>query len=157
MDPFEPGVVPLLVVVYRGLYELRLTCTVGHRDCKGPVWGTEVAIEHISRDTEEATGTALIIVDGEGENLIAVASGANARLRPTDVRAAERAICGADLVLLQLEVPLETVLEAIGTARRASANATSCGVATTTAPVSGIDCASVSGTSPVPGGRSITR
>ena len=42
-------------------------------------------------------------------------------------------------------------------ARVASSSATSCGVQTTTAPVSGRLWASVSGTSPVPGGRSITR
>ena len=42
-------------------------------------------------------------------------------------------------------------------ARVASSKATSCGVQTTTAPVSGSDWARVSGMSPVPGGKSITR
>ena len=52
---------------------------------------------------------ALILVDAAGENLISVASGANAALTPADVdRAAER-IRAADAVLLQLEIPLETV------------------------------------------------
>ena len=63
----------------------------------------------IARDREAATGVALILVDAAGENLISVASGANATLTPADVdRAAER-IRAADAVLVQLEIPLETV------------------------------------------------
>ncbi|HEX4143370.1 MAG TPA: ribokinase [Pirellulales bacterium] len=63
----------------------------------------------IGRDPTAATGVALILVDAAGENLISVASGANAALTPADVdRAAER-IRAADAVLVQLEIPLETV------------------------------------------------
>ncbi len=72
----------------------------------------------IGRDPSAATGVALILVDARGENLISVASGANARLTPADVdRAADR-IRSADAVMLQLEVPLETVCH---TARLAAA------------------------------------
>jgi ribokinase len=52
---------------------------------------------------------ALIIVDKKGENSIAVASGANGNLSVADVEAAQTAITGARIVLMQLEVPLETV------------------------------------------------
>ena len=60
-------------------------------------------------DETEPSGVALIVVDRSGENLIAVAPGANERLCPDDVRAAASRIAMADAVLLQLEVPIETV------------------------------------------------
>jgi ribokinase len=55
------------------------------------------------------SGVALINVDERGENSISVASGANARLSVADVEAAAAAFDSADIVLLQLESPLETV------------------------------------------------
>jgi len=66
----------------------------------------------VIQDREVATGVALIVVDDAGQNSIVVASGANMRLSPTDVQAAEAAIAGADALLLQLESPLETVIRA---------------------------------------------
>ncbi len=79
----------------------------------------EVGIDHtfIGRDPEVATGVALIVVDDAGQNSIVVASGTNMRLRPADVEAAESAIAGADLLLLQLESPLEAVMRAAELAR----------------------------------------
>ncbi len=62
------------------------------------------------------SGVALIHVDGRGENSISVASGANARLTAADLDRADDAFAAADVVLLQLEIPLETVEAA---ARRA--------------------------------------
>jgi len=67
----------------------------------------------IARDPEAASGVALIFVDNAGENSIAVASGANARLTPQDVERAREAIAGAHVLLVQLEVPLEAVSRAI--------------------------------------------
>ncbi|MCK4473497.1 MAG: ribokinase [Anaerolineae bacterium] len=64
-----------------------------------------------------ATGVALIVVDDAGQNSIVVASGANMRLSPADVDAAEAAIAAADALLLQLESPLETVTRAAEVAR----------------------------------------
>jgi len=63
----------------------------------------------ILRDPMNSTGVALIMVDDEGENLIAVASGANHFLSPQDVERAAERIRGADMVMLQLETPMETV------------------------------------------------
>jgi ribokinase len=68
-------------------------------------------------DPEAATGVALIVVDDTGQNSIVVASGANMRLSPADVEAAEAAIAGADALLLQLESPLESVTRAAEVAR----------------------------------------
>jgi ribokinase len=67
----------------------------------------------IVRDADAASGVALISVDAHGENSIAVASGANARLTPADVERARDAIAHADIVLVQLEVPIESVRRAI--------------------------------------------
>lgn len=64
---------------------------------------------HVLQDPDAATGVAIIVVDQRGQNSIVVCSGANARLSPQDIRAAEPAIAGADALLLQLESPLETV------------------------------------------------
>ncbi|OQY21970.1 MAG: ribokinase [Chloroflexi bacterium] len=76
-------------------------------------------IDHtfVVQDPEAATGVALIVVDDGGENSIVVASGANMRLSPADVDGAEAAIAGADALLLQLEIPLETVIRAAKIAR----------------------------------------
>lgn len=76
-------------------------------------------IDHtfVVRDPDAATGVALIVVDDDGENSIVVASGANMRLSPADVSAAESAIAGADALLLQLEIPLESVIRAAEVAR----------------------------------------
>ncbi len=65
--------------------------------------------EYIEQDPNSATGVALILVDAQGENLISVASGANFQLKPDDVLKAESAIKEADLVVVQLETPLETI------------------------------------------------
>jgi ribokinase len=58
------------------------------------------------------SGIALITVADGGENTIAVSPGANARLSPGDVEAAAPAVGRADVLLLQLEVPLESVTAA---------------------------------------------
>ncbi|MGQ9574371.1 MAG: ribokinase [Thermoguttaceae bacterium] len=63
----------------------------------------------ILRDPDSHTGIALILVDQRGENLISVASGANSLLTPEDVQRAADRIRAADMVVLQLEIPLETV------------------------------------------------
>ncbi|HEX4851913.1 MAG TPA: ribokinase, partial [Puia sp.] len=58
---------------------------------------------------ENPSGTALITVDKNGENTIVVASGSNAALSKEDVSVAVDVIQSASAVLLQLEIPLETV------------------------------------------------
>ena len=59
------------------------------------------------------SGIALINVDDKGENSISVASGANALLSAADVEAAGPAFVSADILLVQLESPLETVEAAV--------------------------------------------
>lgn len=71
-----------------------------------------VSTEFAVQDDEHPSGVALIIVDSQGENQITVAPGANARLSAQDVQAASDAIRGADILLLQLEIPLQAVRRA---------------------------------------------
>ena len=72
---------------------------------------------HVILDPEAATGVALIVVDDAGQNSIVVVSGANGRFSPSDVDAAEDVIADADVLLLQLESPVETVNRATQVAR----------------------------------------
>jgi len=74
----------------------------------------------ITRDPEAPSGVALIVVDREGENLIAVALGANMRLSPQQVEQAAPAIERAGALVVQLEVPLAAVRRAVEIAHRAS-------------------------------------
>lgn len=64
---------------------------------------------YVFSDSGNPSGVALITVDEKAENCIVVASGANANLLSSDLEKAEEAIERADLVLMQLEVPMETV------------------------------------------------
>ncbi|MEI7834703.1 MAG: ribokinase, partial [bacterium] len=65
------------------------------------------------------SGVALILVDEQGENVIAVAPGANSQLTPEDIAAAAPAFEGAKQVIIQLEIPYETVLAAVRMAKQA--------------------------------------
>ena len=65
------------------------------------------------RDAEFPTGVAMILVDLSGENQIAVVPGSNGRLAPADLRQHRELIAGARVLLLQMEIPRETVFEAL--------------------------------------------
>lgn len=65
--------------------------------------------DFIFSDPKNPSGVALIMVDSHGENCIAVASGANGNLTPTDIEKAKAEIETGDFVLMQLEIPIETV------------------------------------------------
>jgi len=66
--------------------------------------------KYLLSDPDSPSGIALITVDDQGENCIVVAPGANARLTPEDIVNAGEAILEAEIVLMQLEIPLETVV-----------------------------------------------
>ncbi len=65
---------------------------------------------------ESATGTAIIVVDADGQNSIVLSPGANGKVIPTDVDAVS--FQDVDALLLQLEIPLETVMHAASLARQ---------------------------------------
>ena len=66
----------------------------------------------VSRTSDTASGLAVVAVESGGENSIMVVPGANGRVTPADAQAAADVIRGADVLLLQLEVPLDTVIAA---------------------------------------------
>jgi len=75
----------------------------------------------IKRIAAEPSGVALIFVDDNGENSIAVASGANNSLFAEDIINIESTIRAADIVLMQLETPVETIISAANIAKDAGA------------------------------------
>lgn len=77
--------------------------------------------DHCVVDPQAPSGIAQILVDASGENSIAVAPGANARLQPHHIDSAGRLLEKAAVVLLQLETPMDTVLAAARAASRADA------------------------------------
>jgi ribokinase len=74
---------------------------------------------HVGVDETQSSGVAAILVDDEAHNCILVVPGANHALTPADVRRAAPGIESAAAVLCQLEVPVETTLEAFRIARAA--------------------------------------
>ncbi|MGN0190223.1 MAG: ribokinase [Candidatus Cryptobacteroides sp.] len=69
--------------------------------------------------SDEASGIALILVDGNGENMISVAPGANGDLTVEDIESIADTIREADYLILQLEIPVESVLRAAQIAHEA--------------------------------------
>jgi ribokinase len=72
---------------------------------------------HVLATPGVSSGVAPIFVDASGQNRILVVKGANDRLRPADVDAAADTLGRADCIVLQLEVPLETVYHTLRFAR----------------------------------------
>lgn len=77
-----------------------------------------IDIQYVGVDKQQATGVALITVDARGQNTIVVASGANHTLTPQDLHSAQAAFAMADVMVTQLESPLETVREALTLAEK---------------------------------------
>jgi ribokinase len=78
-----------------------------------------VGTEYVGIDATLPTGAAGILVDDAARNCILVAAGANGSLTPDRVRAAADAIRAARVLLCQLEIPVESTLEAFRIAREA--------------------------------------
>ncbi len=73
---------------------------------------------YVKRVAGMSSGVAPIMVEPSGENSILIVKGANADLSPADVEAAADILEACDLILLQLEIPLETVYAAIAFGKR---------------------------------------
>jgi len=80
-----------------------------------------INVDYVVRDRTCPSGVALIFVGQNGENSIAVASGANAKLTPADLKKAKSAFTQSSVVVLQLETPLKTVEAAAKLAATAGA------------------------------------
>ena len=80
----------------------------------------DINCDFIGRDSIAASGVALISVDDKGENHIVVAPGANNQLDKSKVKTALDSMPDNAIILLQLEIPLETVAHIIETTRGSS-------------------------------------
>ena len=79
--------------------------------------GDGIIDSHITTLPGVASGIASILVDDNGQNSIVIAGGANDLLSPAHIDAAKELIEQADIVVLQLETPMATVVHAIKLAR----------------------------------------
>ena len=70
-----------------------------------------INVDHILREPYEASGIAFIMIDQSGENMISVAPGANAKLSPEDVQSKSDLIINANSLVVQMEIPIETIEE----------------------------------------------
>ncbi len=68
-----------------------------------------VNVDSVLIDPEKPSGIALITVDSKGENSIVVAPGSNATFLPIDINETFSEFESSDIILLQLEIPLETI------------------------------------------------
>ncbi len=83
-------------------------------------WQAEgIDTTYVVQDADHATGVAPIFVEDSGENAIVVALGANLALSPADVDAARAVIAQTDVLVVQLEIDLKTVLHALQVAKAA--------------------------------------
>ncbi|MCF7885020.1 MAG: ribokinase [Candidatus Marinimicrobia bacterium] len=72
----------------------------------------QVNMEYTLIDDGESTGVALIYVDSEGQNEIVVVSGSNMRITPDEIKSHSGLFRQVEVVLTQLEIPLDSVLAA---------------------------------------------
>ena len=70
-----------------------------------------VIVDHIIRDPNEPSGIAFIMINKFGENMISVAPGANVNLMPNEVRKHSDLIKKANSLVVQMEIPIETIKE----------------------------------------------
>jgi ribokinase len=68
-----------------------------------------IQVEYIIRDEKNHSGVAFIMVDKKGENMISVAPGANALLKPEEIKKLSILIKNASVILVQMEIPTETI------------------------------------------------
>jgi len=77
-----------------------------------------IDVRHVSPAPGLSNGVAPIFVDPSGENRILIVKGANTQLSPADVDRAAQDLAACELILMQLEVPLETVYHTVALASR---------------------------------------
>ena len=96
--------------------DARLMCKMGRdvfRDkLRSSLERDGVDLQYLLTDKEASTGIALIAVDGDGQNQIVVVSGSNMTLTSDELETYAAAFDEADVVLLQLEIPVKTVMRA---------------------------------------------
>lgn len=96
--------------------EVTLICRIGE-DSFADILRTAIATEkidsqHVKTDAESGTGIATIVVQPNGENSIIVVPRANMNITPDDIDAAENCIANAEVLMLQLETPIDASVRA---------------------------------------------
>ena len=121
MNPGGKGANQAVAVARLG-GNVRFVCKLGDdifgRQAKQLFAAEGIDTSYVFTDSDVPSGVALITVDDQAENCIAVASGANANLSPADLQIAETAIDQSEWILMQLEIPIETVFYMAETAWR---------------------------------------
>jgi ribokinase len=92
-------------------------------DDNGMVMERQLAAQGLShlvvlRDDQAPTGVAMIVVDQAGDNQIVVVPGSNGRLVPEEICQHIELMAGARVLLVQMEIPVDTVQEALALAKR---------------------------------------
>lgn len=82
--------------------------------------GMDVDVDSVRTISDVPTGTAHVMIDRSGENVIAVAPGANSALTPKDVHSASAMIADARVVVMQAEIPALTMRAAFQQARESA-------------------------------------
>lgn len=65
--------------------------------------------DFVFREKGISSGTALIMIGGKGDNYLSVAPGANYRLTPAYIDKARKVIVDAEIIIIQNEIPVETI------------------------------------------------
>lgn len=70
-----------------------------------------INMDYVIRDPHNRSGVAFILIDENGENMISVAPGANFKLSTKDIRSKIEIIKNASSMVVQMEIPIETIQE----------------------------------------------
>lgn len=89
-------------------------------DIKKQLAKDQVNTQAIASIANQTTGVAVIFVNAVAENCIGICSGANAQLTPTYVEENKALISSADVLLVQLETPIESIIAACNIAQQAN-------------------------------------
>ncbi|HET9085180.1 MAG TPA: ribokinase [Candidatus Limnocylindrales bacterium] len=110
------------------------------RSARSALEDEHIDVSQLRTSVDQATGVALILVDADGENSIAVASGANGAVTPEQVAASISALAPGpgDVVLAGHEIPTPAVAAALRSARERGAT-----TILNPAPASGLDAETV--------------
>lgn len=87
-------------------------------DLRKSLQSSGVSTEHVMTTRQCSSGVALIGVDSAGANSIVVIGGANSRLTSADIESLSNVISAADVLVVQMETPLETIAAALRIARQ---------------------------------------
>ena len=87
------------------------------QNARDELTGENINVRHLMTSDDAPSGVALIMVGSTGQNMIALAPGANARITPADIDAAWPEIGKCQTLLLQMEIPMAPIIHAASRAK----------------------------------------